>query len=62
LWQHENYTILVNSDVVFNQRLNYVHWNPVTAGFVLKQWHWKCGSAVDYLTDKKGLLNLVMLD
>ncbi len=62
LWQHENHPILLDSDVMFNQRLNYLHWNPVTAGFVSEPWHWKYSSAVDYMTDQKGLLDLVMLD
>ena len=62
LWQHENHPILLDSDVMFNQRLNYLHWNPVTAGFVSEPWHWKCSSAIDYMTDQNGLLDLVMLD
>lgn len=33
-WEQENHAILLDSVLVFYQRLNYLHWNPVTAGFV----------------------------
>ena len=62
LWQHENHPILLDSDLVFNQRINYLHWNPVTAGFVMEPWYWKYSSAIDYMTKESGLLDLVMLE
>ena len=39
---------------MYNQRLNYTHWNPVTAGFVAEPWHWIYRSATDYFTEKNG--------
>lgn len=39
-WEHEHHPILLDSVFVFNQRVNYLHWNPVTAGFVNEPWHW----------------------
>jgi hypothetical protein len=45
-----------------NQRLNYIHWNPVTADFVAEPWHWLYSSAADYFTEKKGLLDVIILD
>jgi len=47
---------------MYNQRLNYLHWNPVTAGFVAKPQHWIYSSAIDYFTEKKGLLDIIILD
>lgn len=47
---------------MYNQRLNYTHYNPVTAGFVAEPLHWLQSSATDYFTDKKGLLNTVVLE
>ena len=47
---------------MFNQRINYLHWNPVTAGFVYEPWYWKYSSAIDYMTKQTGLLDLVMLE
>ena len=61
-WEHENHPILLDSAFVFNQRLNYLHWNPVTAGFVTEPWHWKLSSATDYFTKEKGLLELIILE
>ena len=37
----------------FNQKLNYLPWNPVTAGFVSEPLYWKCSGAIDYFTNEK---------
>ncbi len=47
---------------MYNQRLNYLHWNPVAAGFVEEACHWLYSSAIDWFTDKKGLLDILILD
>lgn len=62
VWEHENHPVLLDSTEMYNQRFNYLHWNPVTAGFVAEPWHWLYSSAIDYFTDKKGLLDIIMLD
>jgi hypothetical protein len=61
-WQHENHPVLLESTAMFNQRLNYLHWNPVVMGFVNEPLHWLYSSAVDYFTERKGLLQLDILD
>jgi len=61
-WEHENHPVLLNSTEMYNQRLNYLHWNPVTAGFVAEPWHWIYSSATDYFSEKKGPLDLIILD
>lgn len=61
-WEHENHPVLLDSDILYNQKLNYLHWNPVTAGFVTEPCHWIYSSATDYFTDKKGLLDIIILD
>ncbi|MEP7111425.1 MAG: transposase [Ferruginibacter sp.] len=61
-WENENHPVLLASTEMYDQRINYLHWNPVTAGFVAEPWHWLYSSAVDYFTDKKGLLDIVVLD
>ena len=53
-WEHENHPVLLNNTEMYNQRLNYTHWNPVTAGFVAEPWHWIYRSATDYFTEKNG--------
>ena len=46
----------------YNQRLNHIHWNPVPAGIVAESWHWIYSSATDYFSEKKGPLDLIILD
>jgi putative transposase len=54
--------VLLDSAFIFNQKLNYLHLNPVAAGFVNEPWHWKWSSAIDYFTKEKGLLDLTILE
>jgi putative transposase len=60
-WEHENHPVIPDSAIVFNQKINDLHWNPVTAGFVTEPWYWKYSRAVNYMTKEKGLLDWVML-
>jgi REP element-mobilizing transposase RayT len=47
-WQHHNKPIELWSDKVVNQKIYYVHMNPVRAGFVTSPEHWKYSSAKNY--------------
>ena len=58
----ENHALLFDTTQMYNQKLHYIHENPVTAGFVSDSWHRLYSSAIDYHTDKKGLLNIFILD
>lgn len=58
LWQHNNKPIELWSSDVIDQKVNYIHNNPVVAGFVAEPWHWKYSSAIDYCVGKKGLLDI----
>lgn len=40
-WQQNNHPIEIWSQKVFEQKLNYIHNNPVVAGFVLESTDWK---------------------
>ena len=53
---------LLESTAMYNQRLNYLHWNPVVIGFVNEPLHWLYSSTVDYFTERKGLLQIDILD
>lgn len=44
-WQHNNQPIELWSTAVIKQKLNYIHNNPVKAGFVTEPTHWKYSSA-----------------
>ncbi|MEJ7780753.1 MAG: transposase [Daejeonella sp.] len=59
-WQHDNHPIELWSPEVSDQKVEYVHNNPVVAGFVEEAWHWKYSSAVDYY-GSKGLIEIEFL-
>ena len=56
-WQHHNKPIELWSAEVTLQKLDYIHNNPVVAGFVLEPHHWKYSSAIDY-SGGKGILEM----
>lgn len=61
-WQQHNKPIELNTIEKLRQRLNYLHENPVVAGFVEKPEDWLYSSAVDYYTNRKGLIdNLIFV-
>ena len=62
LWQHKNHLVLLDTNEMLEQRINYLHENPVRAGFVSTAEQWLYSSAIDYYTEnEKGLLELVLL-
>lgn len=61
-WQHENHPIFLDHySNSYIDRLNYIHQNPVRAGFVTEAQHWLYSSAMDYYGTEKGLLEIVMI-
>ena len=61
-WEHENHPILLDTIAIFNEKINYLHWNPVVAGFVSEPWHWLYSSGLDFFTNKTGLLDIIILE
>lgn len=59
-WQHNNKPIELWSPQVIEQKADYIHGNPVVAGFVSEPWHWKYSSAIDY-SGGKGLVDIMLL-
>ena len=59
-WQHNNKPIELWSPEVIEQKAEYIHMNPVTAGFVIEAWHWQYSSAIDY-SGGKGLIEIEYL-
>lgn len=58
-WRHDNKPIEIWSSKVFNQKLDYIHNNPVVEGFVEKPYFWKYSSARNYMLDDESLLKVV---
>lgn len=56
-WQHESHPIELWSPGITDQKIEYIHMNPVVAGFVDEPHYWKYSSAIDFYGGK-GLLKL----
>ena len=51
-WQQHNQPIELWSSEVIEQKIEYIHDNPVHAGFVTEPEHWKYSSAVNFAGGK----------
>ncbi len=58
LWTHENHAVELSSNDMIDSRLNYIHENPVRAGWVEKEWDNMYSSAGNY----SGLFTLLEID
>ena len=61
-WQQYSHPIELFSNKIIDQKLDYIHQNPVEAGFVSEPEMWAYSSARDYAGMSKGDLELVFLD
>ena len=61
LWQQDNHPVLLKNAKMAHQRLDYTHYNPVTAGIVEKPEDYLFGSARNYY-GMKGLIDVILLD
>lgn len=59
-WQQHNQPIEIWSLKVFEQKLNYIHQNPVVTGFVTDPIDWKYSSARNYGNDDHTILSIDM--
>jgi putative transposase len=57
-WQQNNHPILIQDAKMLAQKLDYLHNNPVEAGFVDESWEYTYSSAKDY-AGKIGLLDII---
>ncbi|WP_461491457.1 hypothetical protein [Pontibacter sp. HJ8] len=56
-WQQHNKPIELWSPAVIDQKIDYIHNNPVVAGFVSEAHHWKYSRAIDF-SGSKGVLEI----
>ncbi len=56
-WQQHNKPLEIISQEMFDEKLAYIHQNPVQAGFVMREEDWKYSSARDFC-GMKGLVGL----
>lgn len=60
LWRHDNKPIELWSNKVIDQKLDYIHNNPVEEGLVFRPEQYVYSSAIDY-AGEKGLLDIVLI-
>lgn len=61
VWKHDNHPELIFSTDFLEQKINYIHNNPVKAGIVGREEDYLYSSARDY-AGEKGLLDTFFLD
>jgi len=59
-WRHDNKPIELWSNKVIQQKIDYVHNNPVEEGLVYKAEDYVYSSAIDY-ADQKGLIDSIVV-
>jgi putative transposase len=61
-WQQDNHPIQLITPKFTHQKLDYIHNNPVVAGFVDKPEEYLHSSARDYYGTSKGLPKVILID
>jgi REP element-mobilizing transposase RayT len=61
LWRHDNHYIELDSNEIIEQKLDYLHNNPIEAGYVYEAEHYVFSSAAQY-AGIPGDVELVFLD
>lgn len=61
VWLQHNHPIELDTQYILDQRLNYIHMNPVEAGFVNDPNHWLWSSCRDYELNQSGQVNIALL-
>ena len=59
-WRHDNHAEELVTNTFMQQKLDYIHQNPVQAGLVDRAENWVYSSARDY-AGNSGLLHIVQL-
>lgn len=59
-WRHDNHPIELWSNHVIYQKINYIHQNPVKAGFVFRPEDYTYSSAIDY-SGENGLIDNIVV-
>jgi REP element-mobilizing transposase RayT len=62
VWQDGNHPVLLDTNLMVERRLDYLHSNPVEHGHVAVETDYYYSSARDYAGNGDGLLNLEMLE
>ena len=58
IWMPRYDRVVIESEDILRQKLEYIHSNPVKGGLVKNPQDWKWSSASDYLIDNKSSINI----
>ena len=58
LWQEGVHPQQIISDEMLNQKIKYIHFNPVKRGYVAEPEHWIYSSAGNYIFGRKGVVEI----
>ena len=60
-WQQHNHPVELNTNEMIDQRLNYIHNNPVEAGIVLSPEDYLYSSAINYAGLPEKLIEVILI-
>jgi REP element-mobilizing transposase RayT len=60
-WQHDSHPIELFSNELIDQKLDYIHHNPVNAGIVLSPEHYVYSSAINYAGLSEQLIDVILI-
>jgi hypothetical protein len=58
VWQEGFHPQQIKSLKILNQKIEYIHYNPVKSGLVADPEHWIYNSPCDYVFNRKGLVEI----
>jgi len=61
IWRRDNHPIILYSPEAIITNLNYIHNNPVNAGYIDQPHHYRYSSAINYI-DEEGLLDVILIE
>jgi len=61
VWKDGYHGVELTSNEMIQERLDYIHNNPVESGVVWQPEHYKYSSAIDYYSNQKGLLEVELI-
>jgi putative transposase len=59
-WQQENHPVKCSDKDILDSKMKYLHENPVKASLVRNEWEYVYSSGIDYYTNDKGLIEIVL--
>ena len=62
IWQSGSHPILIDNGDFLDQKLEYIHDNPVRKGYVEKPEHWKYSSARNYMLNDHSIIKINLLE